>query len=274
MIPVLPVSGENLPFSLSPILPNLGPRVFTKILKPLMAYVRSMGIRICIYLDDMLILNAHREEAHRDASLMVYLLENLGFIVNREKSILFPSQEMEFLGVLINSQTMEFSLPKDKVSNIRKECRKLVSLQAASLSDLAHLIGKLTATKAAVFQAPLHYRALQQQKNPMDWKGTPLSQKVALDQQCLDDLNWWILHLSTANTRPVKPLLPNLMIQSDASGSGWGAVCNSVETRGTWSLQEASLHINCLELLAATYAIKAFTKHQQNIHVLIQMDNT
>ena len=72
----------------------------------------------------------------------------------------------------------------------------------------------------------------------------------------------------------MKPLLPNILIQLDASGSGWGAVCNRIETRGTWSLHESSLHINCLELLAATYAIKAFTKSLNNAHVLIQMDNT
>jgi len=48
-------------------------------------------------IDDMLILNSRREGALRDASLMIHQLENLGFIVNMEKSILFPSQEMEFL---------------------------------------------------------------------------------------------------------------------------------------------------------------------------------
>ena len=53
-----------------------------------------------------------------------------------------------------------------------------------------------------------------------------------------------------------------------------GAVCNGLETRGTWSLQESALHINCLELLAATYAIKAFTKTLSNAHDLIQIDNT
>lgn len=88
------------------------------------------------------------------------------------------------------------------------------------------------------------------------------------------DLEWWVTNLATANSRPVKPLLPDMLIQSDAAGSGWGAVCNRIETRGTWSLHESSLHINCLELLAATYAIEAFTKSLSNAHVLIQMDNT
>jgi len=81
-------------------------------------------------------------------------------------------------------------------------------------------------------------------------------------------------NLTTANCSPIKPLLPSLVIQSDASGSGWGAVSQGIRTRGSWSLEESTLHINCLELLAATYAIKAFTKSLVNIHVLIQMDNT
>ena len=37
---------------------------------------------------------------------------------------------------------------------------------------------------------------------------------------------------------------------------------------------ESNLHINCKELLAASFAVKAFTKEVQNVHVLIQIDNT
>jgi len=194
--------------------------------------------------------------------------------MNMEKSILFPLQEMEFLGVLISSIHMSFSLPDSEVLNLQRECRRLLSSKTASQSDLAHLIGKMIAAKAAVFQTPLHYRALQEQKNSLDFQGVPLHQKVLLDVEALLDLEWWVNILPIANTRPVKPLLPNILIQSDASGLGWGAVCNRIETRGTWSLHESSLHKNCLELLAATYVIKAFTKSLNNAHVLIQMDNT
>ena len=169
-------------------------------------------------LDDMLILNSQREGAIRDASLMIYLLESLGFVVNTDKSILLPSQEMEFLGVLVNSITMSLSLPDNKVLNLQKECRSLLSSRSASQSDLAHLIGKMVAAKAAVFQAPLHYRALQHLKNSLDHQGVPLHQKVILDIEVRLDLDWWITNLPTANFRPVKPFLPNMLIQSDASG--------------------------------------------------------
>lgn len=212
----------------------------------------------------MLILNSRREGALRDASLMILLLENLGFIVNMEKK----------LGVLISSLHMSFSLPDSKVLNLQKECGRLLSSKSASQSHLAHLIGKMIAAKAAVSQAPLHYRALQHQKNSLDFQRVPPHQKVILDVEALLDLEWWVKNLTTANARSVKPLLPKILIQSDASGSDWGAVYNRIETRSTWSLHESSLHINCLELLAATYAIKAFTKSLNNAHVLIQMNNT
>lgn len=258
-----------LPFGLTS-----APRVFTKVLKPLASYLRGMGLRICMYIDDMLILNALETGAKRDVALLIHMLENLGFVINYKKSILVPFQEIEFLGVLINSINMEFSLPENKLKNMIKECKSLVSLGTASQADLAHIIGKMTAAKAAVFQAPLHYRALQQRKAFLDVSKIPFHQKRDLDLESLSDLQWWIINLDKAHCRPVKPLLPDLIIQSDASGTGWGAVCEGVRTRGTWSLEESKLHINCQELLAATYAIKAFTKAICNVHVLVQMDNT
>ena len=68
------------------------------------------------------------------------------------------------LGVLISSLHMSFSLQDSKVLNLQKECGRLLSSKSASQSHLAHLIGKMTAAKAAVSQAPLHYRALQHHK--------------------------------------------------------------------------------------------------------------
>ena len=52
---------------------------------------------------------------------------------------------------------------------------------------------------------------------------------------------------------------------------GVGAVCYGVDTGGTWTREESSLHINCK---AASFAVKAFTKELQNVHILIQIDNT
>ena len=46
-----------------------------------------------------------------------------------------------------------------------------------------------------------------------------------------------------------------LVIQTDASKKGWGAVLGSQEIGGRWMDSEATNHINILELQAAFFAL-------------------
>ena len=55
---------------------------------------------------------------------------------------------------------------------------------------------------------------------------------------------------------------------------GWGATCEGVWTGGPWSETESHLHINCLELLAVTLAVKCFARDKENIVILLTMDKT
>ena len=61
------------------------PRVFTKILKPAMEMLRSLGIRLVIYMDDMLLMAESKQKLMEHVHLTVFLLENLGFIINSKK---------------------------------------------------------------------------------------------------------------------------------------------------------------------------------------------
>ena len=56
--------------------------------------------------------------------------------------------------------------------------------------------------------------------------------------------------------------------------TGWGAVCEGTRTGGPWSQTERMLHINCLELTAATLAVQAFAKDHLGISILLQLDNS
>lgn len=54
-----------------------------------------------------------------------------------------------------------------------------------------------------------------------------------------------------------------MIIDSDAPLTGWGATSQDLRTRGPCSLSvgtECTVHINCLELLVATPAVKTFLK--------------
>ena len=134
-------------------------------MKPVVALLRWAGIRLIIYLDDLLFMHATQEGLREDMATARYLLENLGFVINLEKSVFVPMQKLEFLGFVINTIDMILVLPDDKVKSIKSLCRTLLGQQLVSVRDLSQLIGKLTASIQAVFPAPLHYRHLQHLKN-------------------------------------------------------------------------------------------------------------
>ena len=137
-----------LPFGL-----NIAPRVFTRLLKPVTAFLRKRGARIVIYLDDILIIGSKIEETRRFTEMAMSLLESLGFIINKEKSILKPTQVLTFLGFTINSVNMTLNLPHDKVTAIQ---RQLLTLSSVTLRAIAQILGTLEAARPAIWKAPLH----------------------------------------------------------------------------------------------------------------------
>ncbi len=103
-----------LPFGLA-----LAPRTFTKCMDAALAPLRLQGIRILNYLDDWLILASSREQVirHRD-SLLLHLC-TLGLRLNGQKSVLTPAQQTTFLGVCLDSTSMQACLAPARVESIQ-----------------------------------------------------------------------------------------------------------------------------------------------------------
>ena len=72
---------KTLPFGL-----NSTPYIFTKLMKPVIAILRKLGIRAILYLDDLLIIAQAKEEAKRHLARGLELIIALGFIINTKKS--------------------------------------------------------------------------------------------------------------------------------------------------------------------------------------------
>ena len=215
-----------LPFGLAP-----APLYFTKLLKPVMALSRRLGLRMII------VFNQTREGILRDRDSTLWLLQNLGFVINWKKSVLDPSHCMEYLGFVINSMEMNLSLPKEKMNQLIQSCRDLIRDKTASVRTLTKIIGKLTSSMQAVLPAPLHYRHLQMLQVKGLLAGKSYETMVSLNQNCQNDLQWWVDQISTWNGRSITTPATDLVITTDASLQGWGAVCQGVRTRGLWSQQ-------------------------------------
>src|SRR4029434_7283357 len=61
---------------------------------------------------------------------------------------------------------------------------------------------------------------------------------------------------------------------TDASTTGWGAVCEGRGVNGLWSVTEAASHINVLELRTVVLALQHFLPRLSGQHVLVRTDNT
>ena len=103
------------------------------------------------YIDDILVIAETVELARDHTSGVIYLLENLGFIIHPEKTAKEPSQEVEFLGMMVDSREMELRLPGQKIKKLRQEAGKIRDqLTPPTAREVSHLLGKFNAVSQAV----------------------------------------------------------------------------------------------------------------------------
>ena len=260
----------SLPFGLA-----VGPRLFTKIMKPIIAFLRRMGIRLIIYLDNILLLNQSKEGLMKDRDSLIWLLHNLGWLINWKKSVLQPKQTIEFLGLKVDSIEMSVYLPQDKIQSIKMKCQNAIKSDHITIQELASLVGSLNATVEAVIPASLYVRELQMYKTKCLVKENNYKNKITLSQECITEISWWIQQLEVWNGKQIITQEPDLVIETDASTMGWCFNClfPQVKMGGPWSPIEKKLHINALELKAASIAVKSMTKSKEKIHIHLKMDN-
>ena len=251
------------------------PRIFTKMLKTLIGYLRARGVKISAYLDDIFLAAPTKEILKNNIKLTIDWLNKLGFTVNYKKSCLSPSRSILHLGYLWNSVDMSLSLPGDKIASTAARAYKLINKEKVSNKSLASFIGTVTSHSSAFQNAPLYYRALQRDlinsvNSDRDWK-----KDTILSQDAIKDLKFW-----SKCTFPMPPIhfyarQIDFVLNTDASLSGWGAVLSSGETQqGSWSYSESKKHINWLELKAVFNAFVHFKDTLLNCKVELRTDNT
>ena len=266
---------KSLPFGLSS-----APRVITKLIKPVVGFLRQIGYRLIIYLDDILVMHQNKEQLQQITHLVCSLLENLGLMVNQKKSMTTPVQRLEFLGFQVCSISMKFTIPSEKLRKIKQAARKILDQRITSVREITQFVGKTAATGRAIPLAPLHYRALQMLMNsvmPLDYTQEEIARKynttLTLIPACKEDLSWW----ASLEKVPLGAPICNVPNSTGALRCIWKGLGSSAQwlhtDGGLWSSKEATYHINYLELLATFLVTKALGKDWQEITVLLQLDN-
>ena len=79
----------------------------------LATFLRKQGIRVIIYLDDMLLMAHSETDLFSSVKTTMNLWSHLGFILNTKKCQTEPQQMIEFLGFVVNTNKMTLPLPKN-----------------------------------------------------------------------------------------------------------------------------------------------------------------
>ena len=154
------------------------------------------------------------------------------------------------------------------------ECKCLLSKQKATMRKVAQVIGYLVAAFSAVQFGQLNYRELERQKSlALKANRGQFDSVMLITDGMKKDLHWWI-HNIHSQYRQISHGNPQVTIQTDASSVGWGYVFENQKVGGRWSVNECSLHINVLELLAIKVAISVLLVFLPGKHVLIQSDSS
>ena len=194
------------------------PTIFSKLLKVPMSLLRRISVTLIIYIDDILIIAHTCQEAYLARDSTIFLLQNLGFTINFKKSELTPSQKMEYLGVVIDSNSMTLSIPEAKARKIKEEWFTLLKTKNVTVREASRVIGKLMSTAISLSPAPLQIRYLQRDiTKTLSMNKQNYAAVITLSKQSKLELTWWMENTSLTQGKPLKIKTPDLIISSDAA---------------------------------------------------------
>ena len=86
------------------------------------------------------------EEIMTMRDILIFLLQNLGFVINLKKSVLQSAKQLEFLVLQINTEELTMSLSEGKLTHTIEQCQEIYSQTKISLLSLTKLIGLFLST--------------------------------------------------------------------------------------------------------------------------------
>ena len=148
-------------------------------------------------MDDTYLQGDSVSACQRNVDDTVSLLQTLGVNINGKKSVLTPTQTLEFLGFLLDSVHMTITLTPRRKSNIAEVCAKLLLKTHLKIRFVSSAIGMIIAALPAVRHGALHYRAMERDKiSALRDSGGDFDQLMTLSPAAGGEVRWWIAHVA------------------------------------------------------------------------------
>ena len=169
---------------------------------------------------------------------------------------------------------MRARLSKERISRTLLMAQTIRAGSTVSVHQCTVVLGLMASAVLVVPLGRMHMRPFQRWF--LSYRMDPVvhrNHRILLTKRASQALTQWTDPLWFSTGVPLGPMLSRQLIRTDASLTGWGAVCEGFPASGLWPEDEAR-HINLLELEAIRLALLAFQHRILGCHVLIRSDST
>ena len=227
-----------------------------------MAKLRSLGVKLMVYIDNILLAAPSVAVANNHTNIALKLLQSLGFVINWNKSSLEPEQTLEYLGLNCGLQADETVSHQGEGLQDRQGNQTLpppitADSERRNASDDVGNLASSTGSSPSLQSPPEFGQQSGDQKSPItESASTRLWQQegpTMVDHQ--PSLGQWPASKSPS---------PDIVMETDASLKRWGAVMGSQRAGGPWMDSKVRGHIYLLELKAAGLALRSFVSNEKN----------
>lgn len=278
----------RLPFGLS-----IAPRICTLLLAVIQFKLQQLHIKLVRYLDDFLFISADAFTSAQHLATAIRICQQFGLVVNAKKTE-GPSQQIQFLGIQLNSITCTLSISSERVDEmitLLLQHYNTSSSNPVRVKQIMSFVGKLSfVSQVLPSSRPFMRRLLDAIKGKRKQQRCRLPIEFKLDCAIwLQRIQQWngLLSWSIYTQQP-------FVIISDASISGFGFYLQSFPSTisigqiptalqpgcavsGTWhssmSHMLSNRSIAYLELFSVVYALTMLAPVLHNQSVLILTDN-
>ena len=243
-----------LPFGLSS-----APYIFTKLLRPLVKLWRCRGLHTVLYLDDGINFEQSMEIANYASHHMQGDLFAAGFVVNQEKSVWEPTQNLEWLGINWDAKGGVISVREKRIVKAKRLLVNALDKPCKSARELAAIVGSIMSMSAVLGRLSCIMTRHCQITVAIadDW-----DTQHDLDNYCILELEFWHENLVNVNSKfCFNRVVHNKMIYSDASDHACGALVKGADElicHKMFTEEEASYSSTHRELIAILYSLEAF----------------
>ena len=218
------------------------PLIYHSITEAVNMYIRSLGIPMLGWIDDMLGIT---EQLYRDSSdhtqfesamramvVVTIILFKAGYFMGVPKCCLIPEQYMTYLGIDCDTKYGRFLVPQERINKYVPILEELLSRQWVSFAEMERMVGKLVSLECAVpagmWYTREQYSAMRLSGvSSLDSKKIRERKYIKLTSQIKEEWNMWIFFLSQNTGTPWKTF-SNIFLQadiaSDASGRAFAGV--------------------------------------------------